>query len=610
MPSPRSETAKRTFSRTEQHGNVDRRAGRRVLDRVVDQVAEHLQQAGPVGADDGGAVQGEVEGCLGEPQAGRLDRLGGERVCLHAIEAEGQRVRVELTGGQDVLDDARQPAGLGRDHVQQDVALLLVELDVGAAQGHRGAVDAGERRAQLVRHGRDEVALQLLDLALGGQVAKGEDGARVEADANDREPQVAAADPQRQNLPRRRLAGGVDWGDARSKRLPAGDRVGRQLADHLLGGEAGDRLGGRVPEADGTGRVDEDDAVADEGERLRRLRALGDLAVQARVVDCDRRPPGELLGEGDVGGAVDALRLRGREREHADRAPAGDQRHEQVRAEVEAAQELSLTPRRRHLVDPLGRDVRDEVIDALAQHLRGSLGAVELRRVARPDLVRDGLPGGIGADDGDAPDRPVVGEQVDHAPVRQLGHGEAGDARERGLVVERRREQRRRLDEKPLLALLADAVGDVAEEPDAAGVTPVVEGDRRAVAGERAAVEQPDLVPARLLRVAVQVLDALDELVRVAELVAHERQRGIVRAGRQDVVGDAPDLGEAAVGEQDAAVGGDNEDAVEKRLGLRAEQRALERGVEPGRALPRALVCQHAGTVTPHPVGCGLFRRC
>ena len=72
------------------------------------------------------------------------------------------------------------------------LALRLVELQVLALERQGRAVDRGQRRAQLVRDRRDEVAAQLLEHALLGQVAEGVDGALGELDAGDREPELAA----------------------------------------------------------------------------------------------------------------------------------------------------------------------------------------------------------------------------------------------------------------------------------------------------------------------------------------------------------------------------------------------------------------------------------
>ena len=108
--------------------------------------------------------------------------------------------------------------------------------------------------------------------------------------------------------------------------LPAGDRVACRPAEHLVGREARDRLGGGVPEADRPGLVDEADAVGDVGEHARRVGGLLDLARQPRVVDRERRHAGEILSGGEVVGAVGAARCAREQREGPERPPPGAQR--------------------------------------------------------------------------------------------------------------------------------------------------------------------------------------------------------------------------------------------------------------------------------------------
>ena len=67
----------------------------------------------------------------------------------------------------------------------------LVELDVLAEQGLSRAVDRRERSAQLMRDGRDELALELVERAFLGQAAERVDDPVAERDARDREPELA-----------------------------------------------------------------------------------------------------------------------------------------------------------------------------------------------------------------------------------------------------------------------------------------------------------------------------------------------------------------------------------------------------------------------------------
>ena len=120
--------------------------------------------------------------------------------------------------------------------VEQPRAQLVGEVDVGAQQRQRGAVDRRERRPQLVRDGGDEVGAHQLERALVGEVAEGVDRALVEADAGDREPELAPVELERERL-------GAAVARARSPRGSAPTRS-LQPVQHL-GRAAGRRRRGR-----------------------------------------------------------------------------------------------------------------------------------------------------------------------------------------------------------------------------------------------------------------------------------------------------------------------------------------------------------------------------
>src|SRR5205085_8568704 len=97
------------------------------------------------------------------------------------------------------------------------------------------AVDRGERRPQLVRDGGDEVGLHLVERALCGEVAEGVDDAVGRLDAGDGEPELAAADVERQALRQvRRGPGRLGDADTRREVGPAGDRLGRVAAEDVV----------------------------------------------------------------------------------------------------------------------------------------------------------------------------------------------------------------------------------------------------------------------------------------------------------------------------------------------------------------------------------------
>jgi len=81
--------------------------------------------------------------------------------------------------------------------------------------------------------------------------------------------------------------------------------------------------------------------------------------------------------------------------------------------------------------------------------------------------------------------------------------------------------------------------GDIAEEPDAAEVGPVVGFDRGGRAIEHPPVRESDLIPAVLAGVVVEFLDQLLEFLSFRELVlddpVQQRPKGVYRRDRPDV---------------------------------------------------------------------------
>ena len=72
--------------------------------------------------------------------------------------------RVELREVEHVVDEAREALGLLRDDLERDAARIFI-LDEALAERGDVASDRGQRRSQLVRHGHEEVPLELLRLA-------------------------------------------------------------------------------------------------------------------------------------------------------------------------------------------------------------------------------------------------------------------------------------------------------------------------------------------------------------------------------------------------------------------------------------------------------------
>ena len=184
MPRPSSTTAKRTNASSLVMRDVDRAAVRRVLDGVVEQVREDLAQLVRVGGDRR-HVRARPRGRASR-FPGRCARRGSTTADassrrVAALDLDVQRARLEPAHPEDVVDDPREPLGLGGDDVEQPLTLRARARHRRALKGQRGAVDRRERRAELVRDRRDELALQALDAPLLGQVAERVDGAAREA---------------------------------------------------------------------------------------------------------------------------------------------------------------------------------------------------------------------------------------------------------------------------------------------------------------------------------------------------------------------------------------------------------------------------------------------
>jgi hypothetical protein len=103
-------------------------------------------------------------------------------------------------------------------------------------------------------------------------------------------------------------------GDARDERLPLGEDVGDGVAARLVRRQSRRERGGAVPQTDDAVAVDEEDAVADRVEHVRRLLALGGdrarrglgrleltlLRLQACVAHCRRHLADEAVDELEV----------------------------------------------------------------------------------------------------------------------------------------------------------------------------------------------------------------------------------------------------------------------------------------------------------------------
>src|SRR4051794_6981843 len=307
---------------------------RRVLERVLDDVAEHLAQAVGIGEDgrrrrvDGGGESAGGRGALGQ-----LDDLADDRGRVDARELDAEFAGLRTARREDVGDDLREPLRLLLDHPQKRLALDELE-PCTLPQRRRSAVDRGQRRTQLVRHRRDEVRFHPLELVLLADVAERVDDPVREGHPRERQPELPRTDLEREGQRAGRPLGPrLGDRDPACDPRPAGKGRLDPAARDLRLVDAGDPPRRAVPEPDAAVRVDEADAVADELERaggmgarlglLARERLLGhvvqdDHAVRGGAALADqrrrahphepRRPVGALDGE-EL--AVDRLARRG-----------------------------------------------------------------------------------------------------------------------------------------------------------------------------------------------------------------------------------------------------------------------------------------------------------
>ena len=146
--------------------DLDASAGRRELERVRDEVVEHLREPRGIALQrHGQALRARRQlDLLGRGRRLRgLDALGHERLELDRPQLEGELARVDLRQEEQVADEVEQPRGVPVD--DPEVAQLLLVEPAVVAQQLDVAADRGQRRAQLVRDERDELVLQPVELA-------------------------------------------------------------------------------------------------------------------------------------------------------------------------------------------------------------------------------------------------------------------------------------------------------------------------------------------------------------------------------------------------------------------------------------------------------------
>ena len=172
-PGPWSRTSRTTASRRRARDvHLDRRAGRRVHERVAQQVGEHLAQLVRVAArrsQRGSAI--DVDVAVGRGGARVVDGVAGEPA---EVDVGADRVAhlVEARERQQVLDQHAHARRLVLDARHRLLGVLGVARRADAEQ-LGVAADRRQRRAQLVRGVGEEAAQPVLaGLALGERLAR------------------------------------------------------------------------------------------------------------------------------------------------------------------------------------------------------------------------------------------------------------------------------------------------------------------------------------------------------------------------------------------------------------------------------------------------------
>ena len=361
-----------------------------------------------------------------------LNELAGVAMLNADVELAG----IELADEQQVVDDIREPRGLFCDHLEQLLAHGLLELEIGTSQGQRRSVDRGERRAQLVRHRRDEILPHLLEGSLLREVAERVHGSAFELDARHRQPELTAT----------RIDGDRICGDRRARRADrhtrqcvceGGPHVMRTVCEHLFAADPRDRLGRRVPQTDDTVGVEQHHAVADRSEHPRRLCAFLRLPVEARVVDRRRGAAGKLLRHAQVVFVEAASGFGADERDRAHDLVTDREWNAHVRPEAELADQVEVELVDGGCVEHLVGDLRYELGLPAADDAHRALVDLGVRRVALPQLARECHLCRICVRERERVDAAVGLEEVDGAPVRDLGNGKPRDGLQRAPIVER-----------------------------------------------------------------------------------------------------------------------------------------------------------------------------
>ena len=146
------------------------------LAALAEQVAEHLHHSLPV-RHDPGQVRRKVDvNLMPAPAAAEaVAGLGHQEGHVRRFGRDRQRARLNAGYVEQVAYQHVHPVHLGVDDPEELPHLGGVQRGGGVQQGGDGALDRGQRGAQLVAHHRQELGPQPLNLLQRGQVLQGDD---------------------------------------------------------------------------------------------------------------------------------------------------------------------------------------------------------------------------------------------------------------------------------------------------------------------------------------------------------------------------------------------------------------------------------------------------
>ena len=152
----------------------------RELDGVGEEVGEDLEDAVGVAVEEesfgigdlghGGGFERQMDG-VGVGHGGHgVDGLLGEIAKGAAADLEGRAAGLHALEIEDVVDEADEAVGVGDGDAEEIEGFGVDVADDAGGEQAEGSANAGERRAQLVRDGGDELVLEGVELGALGEL--------------------------------------------------------------------------------------------------------------------------------------------------------------------------------------------------------------------------------------------------------------------------------------------------------------------------------------------------------------------------------------------------------------------------------------------------------